>query len=393
MLFRKPTYTAPRRIVLVQVKLEQQQQHIRYAVVTRKSLKGGQLPAWIPVENTEALVKKAGKGKPYVLHFTGFGVLARIAELAPNYREGLLVNGGEEDFYFSCYELRSTVGVSFIRRSLVQALVEDLVHRKVFLWSIHTGPVPLIQLLSGDQGLYFDYSIELRSGDLKTLERSTEAPARFGTPGGFHDADAAILLALSGLTFEQQEHYLQGVAPEEQEQTRSDFKEYNRFVQLGIGILAFFLITLTGNHFYVNHLNNVAAQLESDIAGYGDNLSMIGRLEQEKQRKLLLVENSGVQSSRYISSYLDEIGGSVPASIQLSTLETFPLKEPLKPKRKVELNIHHINLLGFSGNSKVLDDWMEELESKDWVKSVELINYVRLNDQKATFHLLVKIAV
>jgi len=175
------------------------------------------------------------------------------------------------------------------------------------------------------------------------------------------------------------------------EQTKADYKEFVRFVKLGIGILGFFLIALVGNYFYVNHLNTVAAQLETDIAGYGENLALSDRLQQEKQRKLVLVDNSGIQSVKYLSFYLDEIGASVPAAIQLSSLETFPLLEPLKPKRKVELNSKHLTISGFSSSSKVLDDWMEALERKEWISGVELINYVRINDQKATFQLLLKI--
>lgn len=392
MLFQKTTYRAPRKIILVQIHLEQQELHIRYTTVARKLSDLPEHIHWTSVETAEELVKKAGKGTPYVIHLTGFGVLARIAENAPNYKEGLLVNGGEDDFYFSCYELKSTVGVSFIRRSLIDSFLETLGAQKVFIWGIHTGPVPLLQLAGENGSLQLDYLIETSNGDIRKLERNTGEVKRFGTAGGFFNTDAAYVHSIARLTFEPNENYHQGFSEERQQQTRNDFKEYTQFVRIGVGILVFFLTTLTGNYFYVNHLNDVAAQLEADISGYGENLALTDRLEQEKQRKLVLVENSGIQSSKYVSFYLDEIGSSVPASIQLSSLETFPLTEPLKPKRKVELNIHHITITGFSGNSKVLDDWMEALERKKWINSVELINYVRIYDQKATFHLLVKIS-
>ncbi|HLP56108.1 MAG TPA: PilN domain-containing protein [Fluviicola sp.] len=390
MLF-KTTYQAPRKWVLVQVQLEQQEQHLRYVVVNKQPAEADSV-LWTMVENTEELIKKAGKNLPYVIHFSGFGVLSRITENVSNYRESLLVSGGEDDFYFSSYELKSTVGVSFIRRSLVERLLEALTIQKVFVWGVHTGPAPLICLLTENGRLQLDFVIELTNGDLKKLERNTEDIKRLATNSGFLDTDAAYVRALQKLTNTPNEHYRQGLDDERFAQTKANYKEFVRFVKLGIGILAFFLLALVANYFYVNHLNNVAAQLESDIAGYGDNLALSDRLQQEKQRKLVLVENSGIQSAKYISFYLDEVGASVPAAIQLSSLETFPLLEPLKPKRKVELNSKHLTISGFSGSSKVLDDWMEALERKEWISGVELINYVRINDQKATFQLLVKIS-
>jgi len=390
MLF-KTTYHAPRKVVLLQVQLEQQEMRMRYVVLGKKTDAIAENVNWTAVEDVTELLKKAGKNTPYVIHFTGFGVLARIAENVPNYKEGLLVTGNEDDFYFSCYELKGTVGVSFIRRSLVNPLLEQLTAQKVFIWGIHTGPLPLVAILPETSVAQLDYTVELAKGELKVLERNTGETKRLATDTGFLATDAAYVRALHQLTFQPTEVYFQGLEEARFEQTKSDYKEFVRFVKLGIGILAFFLVTLVGNYFYVNHLNAEAAQLEADISGFGENLALMDRLQQEKQRKLLLIENSGVQSSKYVSFYLDEIGVSVPASIQLTDMVTFPLIEPLKPKRKVELNPKHLTIIGFSGSSKVLDDWMENLERKEWISSVELINYVRINDQKATFHLLVKI--
>lgn len=387
----KPTYRPPRKWILLQVTMQQQEIGMRYVVVDQVARNSDSV-LWIPVTDIADLIKKVGKSLPYIIHLTGFGVLTRTTELVPMYKESLLVTGSEEDFYFSCFECRSTVGVSFIRKSLVQELMEALQQQKVFVWAIHTGPIPLLALADETTILRADYLIETTNGDIKKLERNPEEnPGRIATEGGFLNTDAAYLQAIDRLLKTTPENYNQGLSTEEQASVKSNFKEYMRFVRLGVGILIFFLTTLVGNYFYVNYLNQQAADLESEIAGFGESLTLIDRLTQEKQRKMILVDNSGVQSAHYVSYYLDEIGASVPASVQLTDLQTFNLKEPLKPKRKVELESGQIHISGFSGNSKILDDWMEALERKSWVKAVELINYVRINDEKATFHLMVKL--
>jgi Tfp pilus assembly protein PilN len=386
MLF-KTTYRPLRRFVYVQIMLSGQEREMRYTVVG--SAKSGLV--WHEASDVAALLKKAGKSLPYVLHFRGFGVLTRISENVPAYREMLLVNGHEEDFYFNSMTAGG-IGVSFLRLSLVQSLIDELRSGKAFVWSLHAGPVPLIALAEGrDLSMKYDFSVEIQGGRLVRLEKNNDTVKPL--PGTFLSEDEAYIAAMRLLTIAPPEGYADGLREEERESVKSDFKEFTRFIKLGVGMLSIFFFALVGNYFYIGFLNDKAAQLESDIAGYGEDLALTERLGQEKSRKTMLVENSGVQSRRYLTFYLDEIGSSVPATIQLETLDAFPLTQALKPKRKVELNRENITVTGFSSDSKVLDDWMEMLEKKSWIKAVELINYVRINDRKAAFNLLIRIKV
>jgi hypothetical protein len=72
-------------------------------------------------------------------------------------------------------------------------------------------------------------------------------------------------------------------------------------------------------------------------------------------------------------------------------MELFPLVQQLKPKHKVETDNSKIIIHGITINSKVLDDWMEDLEKKEWIQSVEVINYSRLDDLNSIFHIIIHI--
>lgn len=386
------TYHTLRKFVYVQVHLEQQTQRIRYVVVNRKD-EQHKTPVWIEVEDVNELIQKAGKYTPYVVHFFEFGLLTRIVENAPNYKESLLVNGTENDFYFNSFTFKTTVSVSFLRRSLVQELTSKLTEQRIFLWGIYCGPISLCTITGENTAFSLDYHVEIVNGDIRKLERNSTEIGRFKTDTDWLSVDQAYISSVQQSIYNPSEQFSQGIDIETLKATQSNYKEFVRFAKLGVGILSFFLITLTANYFYINHLNDTTAQLELDITSYGENLALIDRLNQEKQRKLVLIENSGVQSQRYVSFYLDEIGSSVPKSVELTQLETFPLIEPLKPKRKVEINTQQILISGISDNSKILDDWMELLGAKKWASGVELINYVRLSGQRATFNILVKIGV
>jgi hypothetical protein len=142
-------------------------------------------------------------------------------------------------------------------------------------------------------------------------------------------------------------------------------------------------------YFYINYLNTEIANLEVDLTLTNDTVSLLEKLKQEKNRKELLVSNSGVQQKEFLSYFLDKIGETVPKAISLQVLEVFPLSETLKEKRRVELQQHIIEIEGTSPESETLDDWMERMNRFEWVRSVELINYLKSNNSNASFKLLI----
>jgi len=371
-----------RKVILVHIQTEQD----KFSIVAGKT-NPKQLTSetnWKTVETTEELVKAFGKHYPYLIHINGFGVLTRIVENAPGYRESLLVSGSESEFYFSDYTFNGKIAVSFIRRSVIADIIAELGEQKVHLHGIFVGPIPMLASKSNFDLKQNEYEIAIRNNELIKLERNTgESATAFLEYSRKHLQELSYDVSI--------ENYHQGIDDETVQQAKKNYREYLRFVYLGLGITGFFLLTLVSNYFYVNHLNQRAADLEAEISTFGPNFSMIDQLRQEKNRKLMLIENSGIQSKHYISFYLDEIAKSVPASITLSLLEPFPLKEPLKPKKKLEMEMSIISIKGQCNNSKVLDDWMEALEENDWVTGVELMNYVRQSDALAEFELKLNI--
>ena len=73
-------------------------------------------------------------------------------------------------------------------------------------------------------------------------------------------------------------------------------------------------------------------------------------------------------------------------------MSVFPLTENLKEKRKVEIDQSKIQISGWTSSNVVLDDWIETINREEWVKSVELINYQKINDKDALFNLIISMA-
>lgn len=338
-------------------------------------------------ESMEEILKKADKTVPFIIHVRGAGILARSVENAPNYKERLLVSGREDEFYFNSYERSGSILVSFTRKNVIDEFLRPIEAIKGFVWALYIGPSILPFKLEKLNTIQSDYVLSFPTSDQVILSKNEQELTE-------KQILTTYLEAIIQYTFQKVDHpdsFYQAIDEETFKKTRSNYKDYRQFRVIGLSILAFFLVTLTINYFLVNHLNQVAVDYEEEIAGYQDNFAIIDRTKQEKQRKLILFQNSGMQSGNLLSFYADEVGSTVPKEIQFTEMELFPLVQQLKPKHKVETDNTRITVQGITLNSKILDDWMEDLEKKEWVQSVEVINYSRLDDRNSIFHIIIHI--
>jgi Tfp pilus assembly protein PilN len=340
-------------------------------------------------DSIENLIKKFGTSRAYSVHVNGTGVLTRLVEFIPGYKDQLIVSGDKDDFYFCSYNDSFKVATSFFRKSLIENIIEELNTSKIFLVNISCGIIPVILIASGKEKISFDYSLEIENGRISSLTRNNIPNDKSIVNNTFKVRNEAIN---QGIILSQTvpiQNYTSGFDIENQAEKLDNFAQFSTFKFFGILVLTIILSSLVINHFYVNHLNNEVAQLELDLQLNNDNLTLLDRLKQEKTRKEQLVLSSGANTDQFTSFFIDKIGESVPASISLKESFVFPLKENLKEKRKVEIRQDAIEIIGFTPNSQVLDDWMERIDRYKWVKNVELLNYLKSTEGKAEFKLLI----
>ena len=318
-------------------------------------------------ESITDLIKKFGTTKAYSIHVNGTGVLTRLVEFIPGYKEQLIVNGDKDDFYFCSYNDSFKVATSFFRKSLIENVIEELNASKIFLVNISCGIIPVLLITSEKERISFDYVIEIENSRIKSLTRNEAPTERSIINSVFKVRNEAIN---QGIILSQTlpiENYSSGFDVEIQAEKLDNFVQFRTFKFFGILVVTVILSSLIFNHFYVNHLNNEIAQLEMDLQLNNANLSLLDQLKQEKTRKEQLVLSSGVNTDQFTSFFIDKIGESVPSTISLKEMYVFPLKENLKEKRKVEIRQDAIEIIGFTPNSQVLDDWMERIDRYKWV--------------------------
>ncbi len=374
----------PKTYLLIQVHLASNSFDLSGQRVTKGKAKGQILET----NSLEEIVKHFGKYTPIRIHVTGTGVLTRLTDFIQGYKEQLIVNGDKDDFYFTSYHDESKILVSFFRKNLIETLIQSIEEQKLFLLSITSGLVPFLVSSSSNELITFDYNLQLSEGKLLKLERNDFPVERTILSGVFYTYSELLCLSLSSLTTKDLDQFQQGLIHENYTKNYDEFIQYRQFRFFGVSLVFIILLSLLGNYFYLNQLNQEIADLEVELTLHNDNLALLNKLKQEQTRKELLIENSGVFQKHFITFYLDKIIGTVPGTISIQEANLFPTKEALKEKRKIEFDNQSLTILGTTPTSEILEEWMQKMNRFSWVKSVELINYLKDN-QEASFNLLI----
>jgi Tfp pilus assembly protein PilN len=335
----------------------------------------------------DEIVSRFGKYVTYWIHADGTGVLTRIVDMHSDYKKDLLLNVDPDDFIFTSVKTETNRLVSFIRKSVVESFTQQFKENKLFLIGISCGFAPVGLLLQEDETISFDYKITKEKSQFHSLERLETLSLNQYYEGSYLSKKEFITIALGNAVFEVDATF----ESNRQDEIYAEFKEYSKFKLIGLtSILTLFLVVIV-NYFYLNHLNDTVAEKEAEIALNNSNLSLLDKLTQEEIRKRQLAVNSNTSTPFFVSYFLDEIGKSVPEKIRLSEMYVFPLVQKLKEKRKVEVDKSRIEISGWTKDNTVLDDWIETLDRREWVKSVELVNYHQ-NDDEAEFKIIIFLA-
>lgn len=372
-----------KKVVIVLVDFEKESTNVR-ACVVKKDQK--ELPVIHSFEQLEGVFKYFGKSVPYLFHVTGTGVLNRLTDDILTYQDQLIVNADTNSFSFTSFSDGKQRAVSFVRNDLLKPMLELFEEQKVFLFSLTSGYVPLFLTLKNKQIKSIDtiYLIEYKNGQINQFERNSIHLSEDKA-----SVFQKIAEALAFSIFQYDQSFEQAIEQKELEKNTIEFNYFKRYSTVGTGFVLALLLLVILNFFYQKNLNSKVVSLEEEMLLHSENLNLLDNLKQEKERKSVLVQNSGIKSKYFISFYLDKIASSVPADINLLGVTVFPLKESLKENKKVEFQQTKIEISGNAGGSKIIEFWLESLNRFAWVNSVEVTNFSKTTGSNSTFTLTI----
>lgn len=325
---------------------------------------------------------------PLAVAFTGKGILHRRIAIDPSSDAKTLLgkalpNASLKEFYLQTVSaVQDEQFVSLLRKSAVDAVLEQLQKKQFAIVSCSLGPLSIIQILP----LLGAIETEIKFGH-HTIVLQDHLPEEilFDENGmdenSFQiggEAVAAENLLAFAVAFQQ-------LLVEEQRaqanvevllSAKEDFLQRKLFKTAGKFLLVGILLLLLGNYFAFSHYWGKKSELESRLQTDGGAFADLNNLEKQVKVKRQFLEQAGLLNPTHSSYYADQIAAELPQEILLTRLALSP-RLKLSEDDSIGFKTHRVEVEGSCSQSVVLNRWLQQLKAKKWVKSAALESYVQ----------------
>ena len=296
-----------------------------------------------------------------------------------------------ENFYYSILLNQGSPIVTIAKKDYVDGIIEQLKllkHKPVQI-ALGTGAIENILMYLEDLSIETsNYRLEIANQKIETMQHSVVASPGDYSINGLHISGNSLLAFSNILGF---------IGKKTINSNLKDFnaigvKEFinNRIFNLGLkSSLVFFLVLLLSNFFVFDHYFGQLDSLKTAMELNNSRITELKELEtsvSKKQQRVALLSSS---SGSKVSYYLDEFAKEIPKSILLDKITFQPLEKPMRELKPILLESHQILVAGISKSGEDFSKWIVGLERKEWVNSVETLDYDYVTSNASRF--LIKI--
>lgn len=315
---------------------------------------------------------------PVVLTIEGKGVLHKFTETSSDKIKlrNIIPNIKEEDFYINYTPNANGTWVSIVRKDVVSKILEDKGVSIDNIVDLYLGPTAIQWLtkMSNELPSFVGGSeLTYQNNQLQSIRKSSEGHLKnrliFGADIEFnkHLSFIGALVSFSKKnSFHKNEFWTKNTS------TLKDKKTFQNTLKLTLAIL---LLVFMGNMVFNQILNGTYNEKAALALKNTDLVNQSVALQEEEDLRKEFIEKLGLEVNPQFAVFSDEIGETVPQSIQLSRLIVNPLKKAIRKKKLIEFKKEIIEIGGFCKSSQVCNEWVQELRTLNWVKKIELVEF------------------
>ena len=340
------------------------------------------------IESLEAFSNSLKEKPPVVLILNGKGIIHKHVSWnetddGKSLLHKAIPNASPVEFYLQQSEpFNGKILLSIARRSFVDQILDQCLLNKLEVIGCSLGPCVLesiLPLLDIGKGYQYDFSfseyslsvVDNHLENFKSGQPSEEGQVKIGEDEiSFASLIpfAAAFSTLAGLAVPKTDIHRVQTQKEEN-------KQKHLFLFTLYGFVGFLLILMLANFFVFDHFKSKKQHLEHVMALNRDILQKQDTLTKEYHRKQEFLERTGMLQASRASFYADDLGRDLPAAISLSGMNINPFQKPKTEEEKISFQNKTIRISGFCNQSLELNDWMQGLKKKTWVKNLVLLNY------------------
>jgi hypothetical protein len=156
---------------------------------------------------------------------------------------------------------------------------------------------------------------------------------------------------------------------------------------LGLAILVCFFTSLLTSYFMIQYYGSKNASLNLQTVYSNQSYQLILDLEKQKEKKIKILKETGVLSSKFLCYYGYEIINTIPTDISLNSLNIIPIKAENKENKKVFFENNTIIIKGETFEESSFNKWLDDLKKMNWLQRFEIISLKKDKRNKSIFEI------
>lgn len=340
-------------------------------------------------EDFETLTKAADKKLPVLIVVEGKGVLNKEIDFENETDVNWQKNIDYNAIYYTDIKGTKSNFISFCRKNIVEETIAKFQKNGFQVIDVYIGSflaALLNNVLKKENLFSTDLKLEFENEKLINFSKQNEEVKTINYKIG-EETISNIFLPLYGAIihfFVKQREVSKTINPSLNNEELIYKKAFNI---LGITILCGFLGSLLISYFLIQYYGTKNSELNLQTVYSNQSYQLILDLEAQKEKKLSLLKESGVLSSKFLSFYGYEIIRTIPAGVSLNELNIVPLKEEYKENKKAVFNNGTIIIKGETFQEPAFNVWLENLKKMNWLQRFEIISLKKDKKNKSIFEI------
>ncbi len=335
----------------------------------------------------KSFLAKLPKDNPVALTLTGKHVLNKKIAGTDDWQPGMLSavfpDLKVEQFYIQYFKGLKDSWVAIVRKDIADELIRGIKAAGLKALALNLGPFPvapvLRQLNNYNNQIVFDghriaYNQEQQWAGYSYIPGDQ---AEFPLKIGIESIQQQHLLAYS-TAFNLALHEVlpeHGVLAHAIQEELAEFKEEKKFKHRGLVFLISLFMLLLINFLLFQYYQGQNETLLSRVNRSAASTEQLEDKESAIRKNEVLLGDLHWNKGFSMAWLADQIGQTVPSSVLLHELSINPQKVKKSSTENVQYEVGNIVVRGQTSDLKQVNNWIYELQDKDWVKQVELKNF------------------
>ncbi|WP_298140170.1 general secretion pathway protein [Flavobacterium sp.] len=344
----------------------------------------------------EKLTNKLNKELPVFLTINNNQVIHKEIDTAEGLDSKLLhkafANIKMEDFFYQIWRLDEKAIIAICRKNYIEELLQQFEDLKISITSISLGICGLSQIIDYTDSKTINTNSQSITLEKELILNSNQDPlVKTYDINGLEIQNTYLLGFCSVLQKIAPSINLSGSVEQINEKLYEHFSQ-NSFFKKGLRLMIFTLLSiLLINFFLFNFYYKKSIESSSDVLANKDMITQIKLVKQRLKEKEAKLKNSTDFFDSKSSFLVNELVKDLPNSILLNELVYHPLKKNIKLEEALVFDSNVVTLSGITTNAKELTNWFEQIATKSWVKSTDIVHFGKNENNQSVFTLQVNL--